>query len=43
MSLHVLLAPRYQFITRSPRLECRLEDFHPKGPLYAAAYIIQMA
>jgi hypothetical protein len=43
MLLHVLLAPRYQLATRSPRRERCLEGFHAKTALHVAAYVVQMA
>jgi hypothetical protein len=46
MLLHVLLAPRYQLATRSPRREHHLEGFHSKAALqclHAVAYVVQMA
>jgi hypothetical protein len=43
MLLHVLMALRYQFATRSPRRECSFEGFHAKPALYVAAYVVRMA
>jgi hypothetical protein len=40
MLRHVFLAPRYQLTTRSPRHKRRLEGFHAKAILHAAAYVV---